>query len=38
MNLTAMIGPERLARGLWWSAGCGLDLVTGCIFCPSCLV
>lgn len=30
MNLTEMIGQERIAKGMWWSKGCGLQLVEGC--------
>jgi protein gp37 len=30
MNLTEMIGQERIAAGQWWSKGCGLQLMEGC--------
>lgn len=30
MNLAEMIGPERIDAGMWWSKGCGLQLVEGC--------
>ena len=30
MNLTEMIGQERIDKGMWWSKGCGLQLVEGC--------
>jgi protein gp37 len=30
MNLTEMIGQERIDAGMWWTKGCGLQLVEGC--------
>lgn len=30
MNLTEMIGQERIDKGLWWSKNCGLQLMEGC--------
>lgn len=30
MNLKEMIGQERIDSGMWWSKGCGLQIVEGC--------